>query len=239
MEIYPAVDLRGGRVAHVRLAGVSGHSVFGDDPSAAVATIAAAGARWMHLVDLDRAYGTGSNRDLVHSLLAQRPTLAVQVGGALGTEEAIDDLLEWGATRVVIGCGAAARDPALVERAVRRHGPAALAVAIDASDERVTPRGAAAPTDVTVPALARRIHRAGIRTAIYTDVRRDGRLTGGDVAGAARLAATGLAVVVSGGIATLDDIRAARAAGLAGALIGRALHEGRLTLAEALACAAA
>jgi phosphoribosylformimino-5-aminoimidazole carboxamide ribotide isomerase len=238
MEIYPAVDLRGGRVAHVRLAGVSGHSVFGDDPAEVVAAITAAGSRWMHLVDLDRAYGTGSNRDLVRALLEQKSALAVQVGGAIASGEVIDELLAWGASRVVIGCGAAARDPELVDGAVRRHGPAAVVVAIDATDDRITPRGAPAPTDLTVPVLARRVHDAGIRTAIYTDVRQDGRLTGGDVAGAARLSRTGLAVVVSGGIATLDDVRAARAAGLAGALIGRALHEGRMTLAEALACAA-
>lgn len=241
MEIYPAVDLRGGRVVHVRLAGAGGPSVFGDDPAEAVARIAAAGARWMHLVDLDRAYGTGSNRDLVRALLQRRPpaALAVQVGGALRTEGAVDELLAWGATRVVIGCAAAALEPRLVERLVRRHGAAALAVAIDGTDGRVTPRGASVTVELPVSDLARRVHAAGIHTVVYTDVRRDGRLAGGDVAGAARLTGNGLAVVVSGGIASLDDLRAARAAGLAGVLIGRALHEGRLTLSEALACAAA
>jgi phosphoribosylformimino-5-aminoimidazole carboxamide ribotide isomerase len=219
MEIYPAVDLRGGRVAHVRLAGASGRSVFGEDPGAVITHLAAAGVRWMHLVDLDRAYGTGSNHDLLRALLQSppRPTIAIQVGGSLRTEDAIDELLAWGAARVVIGCAAAALEPDLVARLVQRHGPVPLAVAIDATDDRVTPRGAPAATDLTVPALARRVVEAGIRTAIYTDVRRDGRLTGGDVAGAARVAETGLAVVVSGGIATLEDI----------------------ALAEALSCAAA
>jgi phosphoribosylformimino-5-aminoimidazole carboxamide ribotide isomerase len=237
MEICPAVDLRGGRVVHVRLAGANGHSVFGDDPVVAAAGIAAAGARWMHLVDLDRAYGTGSNSELVRGLLQGAPPLAIQVGGALRTEAAIDELLDWGAARVVIGCAAAALEPALVERLVRRHGPATLAVAIDATDDGLTPRGAPATTDLSVPDLARRVYDAGIRTAIYTDVRRDGRLSGTDIAGAARVARSGLAVVASGGIASLDDVRAVQAAGLAGALIGRALHEGRITLSEALACA--
>lgn len=237
MELYPAVDVRGGRVVHVRSGNASTASVFGDGPAEAVARIAAQGAGWVHLADLDRAHGTGSNRDLVRAVLAAAP-LRVQVGGSLRTQDAIDELVAWGAARVVIGCAAAATVPDLVARLVRHHGAGRLAVAIDTTDGRVTPRGTVAPVDLSALELARRVHAAGARSVIHTDVRRDGSLTGPDIAGAAVLAAVGLDVTAGGGIASLDDLRAMRAAGLAGALVGRALHEGRFTVAEALACAA-
>jgi len=238
VELYPAVDVQGGRVAHVRGGNAPIPSVYGDDPMAVVQRLAVEGARWAHLVDLDRAFETGSNRDLVRAVLGASP-LRVQVGGSLRTEEAIDEALAWGAARVVIGCAAAATTPDLVARLVRRHGPERLAVAIDATDGRVTPRGAplSDPVNLSMLELAQRVRMAGIRCVIYTDVCRDGRLAGADVAGAATLAGAGLDVVAGGGIAHLDDLRAVRSAGLAGALVGRALHEGRFTLADALTCA--
>ena len=214
-------------------------SVYGDDPVAAVARLAALGARWVHLVDLDRAYGTGSNRDQVRAIIAAHPaTLAIQVGGALGSEDDVRELLDWGADRVVIGCGAVVRDPDLPGRLLERHGPERLAAAIDATDGRVTPRGRPVETDLAMETMGTRLYSAGCARVIYTDVRTDGALAGPDVAGARRLAALGLAVVASGGVGTLAHLAAVRAAGLAGVLVGRALHEGRFTLEEALACAA-
>jgi len=166
-------------------------------------------------------------------------TMLVQVGGALDTEGAIDEMLSWGAARVVIGCAAAASEPALVERLVRRHGSGRLAVGIDAKDGRVAPRGRPAPSDMPARLLARIVHGLGARLAVYTDVTRDGTLTGPDITGALGIAMQGLEVVVSGGVGTLADIGAVREARLAGAIVGRALHDGRFTLAEALACATA
>ena len=238
MELYPAVDVRGGRVAHVRSGNALTPSVYGDDPAAAVARLAAAGARWVHLVDLDRAHDTGSNRELVRAVLGAAP-MPVQVGGALGTEEAIDEMLAWGAARVVIGCAAAATKPSLVGRLVRRHGAERLAVGIEATDGRVTPRGAGSASTMPVDLLARNIIDQGGRLAVYTDLTRDGTLAGPDTTGAQRLAALGLEVIASGGVGSLADVRAVRAARLAGVIVGRALHEGRLSLTEALACAAA
>ena len=203
---------------------------------------ARAGARWVHFVDLDRALGTGDNRDLVRRFLAGAGEgLCVQVGGALATEAAIAEMLAWGATRVVIGT-AAAIDAALVARLLARHGADRLAVGIDARDGRVAPRGGTGGTTVVDLApleLARRVQSLGARTAIYTDAARDGTLIGPDLDGARAIAALGLEVIVSGGVASLDDLRGAADAGLAGAIVGRALHEGRFTLAEALACVAA
>jgi phosphoribosylformimino-5-aminoimidazole carboxamide ribotide isomerase len=238
VDLFPAVDIRGGRVMHVRSGTEAAPvpSVYGDDPLPAVARLAAQGARWVHLVDLDRAYHTGSNRDLVRDILSQA-RIQVQIGGALDTEAAVDEMLSWGAARVVVGCAAAAREPALVERLVSKHGGARLAVGIDARNGRVAPRGGPDVADMPAGVFARLAQRHGALAAVYTDVTRDGTLTGPDLAGAQEIAVEGFEIIVSGGVGTLADIAAVRAAGLAGAIVGRALHEGRFTLAEALACA--
>jgi len=229
VELFPAVDVQGGRV--VRSAAL--------DPLAVARRFAHDGARWVHFVDLDRALGTGDNRELARRFVAGTGAeLLVQVGGALGTEAAIAEMLAWGATRVVIGTRAAI-DAGLVARLLARHGPDRLAVGIDARDGRVAARASTTVVDLTPVELARRVQAVGARTAIYTDAARDGTLTGPDLAGAQAIAALGLDVIVSGGVASLDDLRRAADAGLAGAIVGRALHEGRFTLAQALACVAA
>ena len=231
MELYPAVDIEGGRVAR---------STSAADPLAAVRQFAHDGARWVHVVDLDRAFGKGENRDLTRRLLAES-AVRIQVGGGLTTEAAIAELVDWGATRVVIGT-AAAVDPALVARLLARYGAARLAVGIDARDGRVAARGSDVTLALTPLELARRVCSEGARTVIYTDAARDGSLAGPDLDGARAIAALGegggLDVIVSGGVASLDDLRRVRAAGLAGAIVGRALHEGRFTVREALACVA-
>ena len=227
MELYPAVDIEGGRVAR---------SPSVADPIAAVRQFAHDGARWVHVVDLDRAFGTGENRALTRRLLAEG-AVRIQVGGGLTTDAAIAELVGWGATRVVIG-SAAAVDEGVVERLLARHGAERLAVGIDARDGRVAARGSDVTLALTPLELARRVRGQGARTVIYTDAARDGSLAGPDVDGARAIAALGLDVIASGGVASLDDLRRVRAAGLAGAIVGRALHEGRFTLREALACVA-
>ena len=225
-------------MTHVRSAAATS-SVYGDDPADAVRRLAAEGAQWVHLVDLDQAYGTGSNRDLVRTILAARPPqLAVQMGGSVRSEDAVRELLEWGASRVVIGCAAVAEYPDLAPRLIRRHGPARLAAAVDATEGRVVPRGRTTVVNLDMLTLGERLLSAGCVHVIYTDVRRDGLLRGPDIDGATKLAAVGLEVVASGGVSSLADLLAIRDAGLAGALVGRALHEGRFTLAEALQCVA-
>jgi phosphoribosylformimino-5-aminoimidazole carboxamide ribonucleotide (ProFAR) isomerase len=233
VELYPAIDVQGGRVARAPATDA--------DPFAALERCARAGARWVHFVDLDRAFGRGDNRDLTRACLQAAASVRVQVGGGISTEAAIDELLAWGATRVVVGA-AGATDAALVDRLLARHGAERIAVGIDVRHGKLAPRGRG-PDDaakIDALALARRLRVQGVRTVVYTDVTRDGTLAGPDVAGAraAGEGDDGLDVIVSGGVASLDDLRAARAAGLAGAIVGRALHEARFTLAEALACVA-
>jgi phosphoribosylformimino-5-aminoimidazole carboxamide ribotide isomerase len=227
VELYPAVDVQGGRVARSAA----------PDPLAVARQFARDGARWVHFVDLDRALGTGDNRELARRFVTGAELL-VQVGGALGTEPAIAEMLAWGASRVVVGTRAAL-DERMVGRLLARHGADRLAIGIDARDGRVAARGSTTVVDMLPVELARRVLSLGARTVIYTDAARDGTLSGPDLDGARAIAALGLDVIVSGGVASLEDLRRAADVGLAGVIVGRALHEGRFTLAEALACAAA
>ena len=226
MELYPAVDIEGGRVARAH-----GRSA---EPLVALDEFTRAGTRWIHLVDMDRAYGRTDNHELIAAVV-NAATVRVQVGGGLFREIDIDQMFTLGATRVVIGPRGAV-DAGLVERMLARHGAGKLAVGIDGKNGHVAPRGTKEILDLTVLELATRVTRAGIRTIIYNEVTRDGALTGPDIDGATQVAALGVDVIVSGGVGSLDDLRAARAAGLAGACVGRALYDGRFTIAEALAC---
>jgi len=229
VELYPAVDIEGGRVAR---------STSASDPIAVMRQFAHDGARWVHVVDLDRAFGKGENRELTRRLLAEA-AVRIQVGGGLTSDEDVAELVGWGATRVVIGT-AAAVDAVLVARLLARYGAERLAVGIDSRDGRVAARGSDVGFALAPLELARRVRGQGARTVIYTDAARDGSLAGPDVDGARAIAALGggLDVIVSGGVASLDDLRRLRDAGLAGVIVGRALHAGRFTLREALTCTA-
>lgn len=226
MDLYPAVDLEGGRV-------VRAHGAMAE-PLHALAELTRAGARWIHLVDMDRAYARGDNHALMQQVI-NAARVRVQVGGGLYRESDIDQMFTLGATRVIIGPRGAV-DRGIVERMLARHGPTRLAVGIDARDGRVAPRGTKEILALTAIELAKQVARQGIRTIIYNEVSRDGMLTGPDIEGATGIASLGVDVIVSGGVGSLDDLRAARAAGLAGACVGRALYDGRFTIAEALAC---
>ena len=226
MDLYPAVDLEGGRV-------VRAHGAMAE-PLRALAELTRAGARWIHLVDMDRAYARGDNQALMQAVI-DAATVRVQVGGGLFREIDIDQMFTLGATRVIIGPRGAI-DSGIVERLLARHGATRLAVGIDAKQGRLAPRGTKEVFDLSALELATRVARQGIRTVIYNEVTRDGMMTGPDIDGARRIADLGVDVIVSGGVGSLDDLRAARGAGLAGACVGRALYDGRFTVAEALAC---
>jgi len=226
MDLYPAVDLEDGRV-------VRAHGAMAE-PLHALAELTRAGARWIHLVDMDRAYDRGDNHALMQAVLSAA-TVRVQVGGGLFRETDIEQMFTLGATRVIIGPRGAV-DAGLVERLLARHGATRLAVGIDAKQGRVAPRGTKEILDLTALDLAQRVARQGIRTIIYNEVTKDGMMSGPDIEGATRIAGLGVEVIVSGGVGSLDDLRVARGAGLAGVCVGRALYDGRFTIAEALAC---
>ncbi len=240
-DIFPAIDLRGGRVVRLQLGDPDRQTVFSDDPLDAGRRWRDAGAGWLHVVNLDGAFAEAGGENW--AALAKLVTLGsrIQFGGGLRAMADIEAALSLGVKRVVLGT-AALENPALVEEALERFGPERIVAGIDARDGRVRIRGWRADTGITPLELARQMAVMGVRTAVYTDISRDGILSGANVAATAELAeASGLAVIASGGVQSLDDVaQLCRAAawGVAGVIIGRALYEGQVDLAAAVALAA-
>jgi phosphoribosylformimino-5-aminoimidazole carboxamide ribotide isomerase len=241
MNLYPAIDLLDGRVVRLLRGKREDATVYDVTPTAAVQRFAAAGARWIHVVDLNRAFGDGaSNLDHVRGVIeeAARRGMRAQVGGGLRAPEDLEAVFACGAARVVVGTVAAV-NPALMKELVGTFG-GRLAVAIDARAGEVVVKGWTEATGRRVDDLAGELARIGLRRIVYTDVGRDGTLGGPDVEGAARLAqATGLPVIVSGGVGSLDHVSAASAARVDGLVVGRALYDGSVDLAQAITLAGA
>jgi len=236
MLLYPAIDLRRGQVVRLSQGDDARATVYSADPVGQAEAFAAAGATWLHVVDLDRAFGDGDSAAVVRAISARVGSrLKVQTGGGIRSVEAARAALEAGAARVVVGT-AAVSDPALVPALLGAFGPEAVAVGIDAKDGLVAVKGWTETSTLTTTALATRVRDAGVRTVIYTDIGRDGMLVGPDVDGSMALAALGLDVIVSGGVGTLAHLQAVAAADLAGVIVGRALYERAFSLADALAC---
>jgi phosphoribosylformimino-5-aminoimidazole carboxamide ribotide isomerase len=234
VDLLPAIDIRNGRVVRLSQGEATRQTVYGEDPVAVALTFVEQGAQWIHLVDLDRAFGAGDNTGAVSRIAGQVGSrVRLELGGGFRSLELIRAGLDLGAARVVIGT-AAATDPGFVPAAIAEFGPERLAVGIDARGGWVALRGWTETSATLAEDLARRVVAAGIRTVIYTDIGRDGMLEGPDLSGAVALKATGAEVVLSGGVASAADIRHAAAAGLSGTIVGRAFYEGRLTLSEAL-----
>jgi phosphoribosylformimino-5-aminoimidazole carboxamide ribotide isomerase len=237
VELFPAIDIRGGRVVRLSQGSAARETVYDDDPVRVAEGFVAAGARWIHLVDLDRAFDQGDNDEAIRRI-ADRVAARVrlQLGGGLRTLDRVRGALDLGVARLVIGT-AAATDPAMLDGAVTLAPTERFAVGVDARDGFVAVRGWTETSTLRTTDLARRVVEQGIGTLIYTDVTRDGMLQGPDLAGAVALRAVGAQVVASGGVASLADLRRIGQAGLAGAIVGRALYEGRIALGDALALA--
>ena len=239
LTIYPAIDLKEGQV--VRLAGgdMARATVYGDDPAAQARAFADAGATALHVVDLDGAFAGDSVNGAAVAAVADAFDGLVQVGGGIRTRAAIDQWLVLGVARVIIGT-AALRDPDLV-RSAARDLPGRIVVGVDARDGMVATDGWAAVSDVPVIDMARRFEDAGVAALLFTDIGRDGLLTGCNIDATRALAeAVSLPVIASGGVAGIDDITrlvAARTggAGIEGVITGRALYDGRLDLSQAIA----
>lgn len=238
--LFPAVDLRGGRCVRLEQGEAARETEYDADPREVVARFSAAGAEWIHLVDLDAAFGDGSNRALISEMIGST-SLRVQTGGGIRTEGDVEAMLGAGAARVVIGT-AAIENPELVRVAVNRFGAERIAVGLDARGTRPAARGWREESGTDLYDLGARMADLGVRTLIYTDIERDGMLGGPNLTGSAELARrTGLEVVVSGGVASSADIRAVREASsdaaIGGVIVGKALYEGRVDLDEALRAA--
>ncbi len=236
MILYPAIDLKDGACVRLYKGEMDQATVFNDDPAAQARAFQDAGCEWLHLVDLNGAFaGAPVNGAAVEGILAAT-SVPAQLGGGIRDMATIEAWLAKGLARVILGT-VAVRDPALVKAAARAF-PGKVAVGIDARDGMVAVEGWAETTDVTATDLARRFEDAGVAAIIYTDIDRDGAMQGPNVAATAALAhAVSIPVIASGGVSSMDDLRALRDCGapLDGAISGRALYDGRIEVAAAAA----
>jgi phosphoribosylformimino-5-aminoimidazole carboxamide ribotide isomerase len=234
VDLFPAIDIRSGRVVRLSQGEATRQTVYGDDPAAVADAFAEAGARWIHVVDLDRAFGSGENESSLRRIVSRvAGRTRVQSGGGYRTLDLVRRGIDLGVDRVVLGT-AAALDPAFLGAMASAVPVHRLAAGLDTREGMVAVRGWTETSDIPVAELAARALGVGISTLIYTDVTRDGMLGGPDVEGAARLQHEGARVIVSGGVSSLADLRRVAEAGMAGAIVGRALYEGWFDLAEAL-----
>jgi phosphoribosylformimino-5-aminoimidazole carboxamide ribotide isomerase len=239
--VFPAIDLKGGQVVRLAEGDMARATVYGDDPAAQALLFAEAGAEYLHMVDLDGAFaGEAVNAEAVESVVRAFPG-HVQLGGGIRTRESIERWFDLGVSRVVIGT-AALENPDLVREAARDF-PGGIVVAVDARDGLVATKGWADVSDVRIADMGRQFEDAGVAALLFTDVGRDGLLKGCNVQATVDLArAVDIPVIASGGVAGISDIRmlAIHAQdGIEGVITGRALYDGRLDLATALAVAAA
>lgn len=235
MDLYPAIDIMGGQVVRASRTNPSQRTLYHEDPFAVADRYAAAGAPWVHVVDLDRAFGLGDQAQLVGAIVRRLP-IPVQLGGGLWELGDVTLMRDLGVQRVVLGVHALADREALREL-VDIFSEDCLAMAIDTDQGRGWSRDWPDAASYEPAGLAKQAVAAGIRTLVHTDLAREGALIGANVAAARSLAdASGGHVIVSGGVTSLDDLAAIRDAGLAGAVIGRALFEHRFSLEDALLC---
>jgi phosphoribosylformimino-5-aminoimidazole carboxamide ribotide isomerase len=231
MLVIPSIDLRGGRCVRLYQGDYGRETVVGDDPVAMARHWQAAGARLLHVVDLDGARdGRPVQLDLVRRI-CEVLTIPVQVGGGMRTAADVAAALDAGASRVILGT-IALEQPTVVDELLARHGAARLVLGLDARDGRVASHGWLATSTVEASVLAQAMAARGIQTVVYTDIGRDSTLSGPNVAATAALArASGLAVIASGGVTRREDLTALAAEpGISGAIVGRALYTGDLRL---------
>ena len=237
MILFPAIDLKNGECVRLLRGDMAQATVFSTDPAAQARAFAEQGFEYLHVVDLDGAFaGEPVNADAVRRILSA-VTVKMQLGGGVRDMKTVRGWLESGVTRVIIGT-AAVHDPDFVREAARLY-PGRIAVGIDAHEGRVAVEGWAKTSNISAPDLGRRFEDAGVAAIIYTDISRDGALTGLNIASTIALAeALAIPVIASGGLASIEDVRRLTepdCARLAGAITGRALYDGRLDPREALA----
>ncbi len=236
MILYPAIDLKDGHCVRLYKGRMDRATVFSDDPAAQARAFADAGCEWLHLVDLNGAFaGKPVNGAAVEAILAATG-VPVQLGGGIRDMATIEAWLSRGVARVILGT-IAVESPDLTRDAARAF-PGRVAVGIDARGGRVATRGWARDSGVTVTDLARSFEDAGVAAVIYTDINRDGAMSGPNIAATAALAnAVSIPVIASGGVSSLDDLRALKSCGapLDGVISGRALYDGAIGLGQALA----
>ena len=236
MIFFPAIDLKDGQCVRLFQGDMDQVTVIGDDPAGQAKGFADAGAKWLHVVDLNGAFsGRPVNEDAVSGIL-DRIDIPVQLGGGIRDMQTIDFWLDRGVRRVILGT-VAVRDPDLVKQACKRH-PDRVVVGIDARDGMVAVEGWTELSEITGLELAKEFEDCGVAAIIYTDIARDGAMDGPNIEATVGLAnAVSVPVIASGGVSSLEDLEALKAAGtglLEGVISGRALYDGRIDLAAAV-----
>lgn len=230
--IFPAIDLRSGKVVRLAQGDPERQTTYGDDPRAWAERWKSEGAAWLHIINLSGAFDEDSRDNFKALENILRVGLKVEFGGGIRDEDTIRKALDLGVERVFLGT-AAIQNPALVEKAIASFGPTHIAGDIGARSGMVSIKGWQETTALSVAEVGRRFRAQGMEWCVLTDVARDGVSTGVNIASAVELQRdSGLQVVASGGVSTLEDVRRVRNAGLAGVIIGRALYEGKITLHE-------
>lgn len=234
MILYPAIDLRNGRVVRLKEGDPNRQTIFSDDPLTTAKRWRDAGATWLHIVNLDGAFGQASKNLAIAEQIAQLDGIKIQFGGGLRQLQDVQTAINLGVSRVVLGT-VALNHPEVVIDAVKEQGTEAICVGLDAKNGKITTHGWQTVSETTAITLGQQMKQAGVTHALYTDVSRDGLLTGVNVEETLTLAQqTHLSVIASGGVRHLDDIRTlAKTRRIAGVIIGMALYTEQFTLQEA------
>lgn len=234
--IYPAIDMRGGKCVRLLQGDYDKETVYGDSPFEMAKKFADEGAKWIHMVDLDGARDGKRVNDQFVIQAAKDLGVNVQIGGGIRSEEDINHYLENGVSRVIIG-SIAVSNPEFAQEMVRKYG-AKIAIGLDAKDGFVATHGWLNTSEVSAVELGKRFADAGAETFIFTDIATDGTLAGPNLEATRQLALeTGKSVIASGGVSSLDDLgalRQLREDGVSGAIVGKAIYEGRFSVKSAL-----
>lgn len=234
MQLYPAIDLKNGQCVRLRQGEFNNITVYSDSPEKVAAHWQGQGASFLHLVDLDGALaGHSVNEDVIRRI-AQTVSIPIEIGGGIRTEEAIATMLALGVKRVIIGTKAVER-PEFLKEMVGTFGEDAVVAGVDAKDGMVAVEGWEKVSTLKTSDLCRKMKELGVKHIVYTDISRDGMLTGPNVEATRKLTEeTGLDVIASGGVSSMEDLEHLYRAGISGAIIGKALYENRINLREAV-----
>ncbi|MEY8352073.1 1-(5-phosphoribosyl)-5-[(5-phosphoribosylamino)methylideneamino]imidazole-4-carboxamide isomerase [Lachnospiraceae bacterium 54-53] len=234
MQLYPAIDLKNGQCVRLRQGEFKEITVYSDRPEEVAASWQAQGATFLHLVDLDGALAGHSVNEEVIRKIAAAVSIPIEIGGGIRSQAAVESMLALGVCRVIIGTKAA-ENPEFIGDMVKRFGPERIVAGVDARDGMVAVEGWEKISGITASELCGRMKEYGVRHIVYTDISRDGMLTGPNVAYTKKLTQeTGMDIIASGGMSSMEDLRQLYQAGVQGAIIGKALYEKRIDLKEAI-----
>ena len=234
MQLYPAIDMKNGQCVRLRQGAFKDITIYSDAPEKVSAHWQEKGASFLHLVDLDGALAGYSVNEEVIRRIADTVSIPIEIGGGIRSKEAVERMLDLGVRRVIIGTKAA-EHPEFLRDMVRTFGEEAIVAGVDAKDGMVAVEGWEKVSSLTASDLCLTMKEYGVRHIVYTDISRDGMLSGPNVEATRKLTEeTGLDIIASGGVSCMEDLKCLHEAGIRGAIIGKALYENRIDLAEAV-----